>query len=166
MGNATDAAFVTGMTAHHKDAIVMGEIARKRAQRPQIRRLAGDIIAAQNDEISTLASIRDELHSTGAHGDADMSMLEGDAHMDMDPRELRTAKPFDRAFIDMMVPHHEGAIAMAEELLDKGEHPALREMAQDIIRTQSAEIDRMRGWRKAWYGSDDEGAGHSMDMGG
>ena len=65
----------------------------------------------------------------------------------------------------MMVPHHEGAIAMAKQLLDKGEQPALRNMAKDIVRTQGEEIAEMRKWRKEWYGSAGS-AGHNMDMGG
>jgi len=71
----------------------------------------------------------------------------------MDMPMLRRAKPFDRAFIDMMVPHHQGAIAMAKQLLKKGEQPALRKMADDIISAQTDEIAQMRKWRKAWYGS-------------
>jgi uncharacterized protein (DUF305 family) len=80
--------------------------------------------------------------------------------MDMDPAELEKAKPFDRAFIDAMVPHHQGAVAMAKQLLKSGEQPALRTMANDIIDAQTKEIAQMREWRKAWYGSDD------MDTGG
>jgi uncharacterized protein (DUF305 family) len=73
--------------------------------------------------------------------------------MDMDMTALEDAKPFDKAFIDAMIPHHQGAIAMAEELLKNGEQPALRDMAGSIISAQTKEIAQMRAWRKAWYGS-------------
>jgi uncharacterized protein (DUF305 family) len=94
--------------------------------------------------------------------------------MDMDMTALEDAKPFDKAFIDAMVPHHQGAIAMAKELLKKGEQPALRKMADDVISAQTKEIAQMRQWRKAWYGSatgpgDMDGHGTSdgsMDVGG
>jgi uncharacterized protein (DUF305 family) len=92
--------------------------------------------------------------------------------MDMDMGALERATPFDKAFIDAMVPHHEGAIAMAKELLKKGEQPALRKMAKDIVDAQSEEIAQMKQWRKAWYGSAKvrtERSGHGsmddMDMG-
>ena len=49
--------------------------------------------------------------------------------MDMDPAALEQAKPFDRAFIDAMVPHHQGAVAMANQLLKQGEQPGLHKMA-------------------------------------
>jgi uncharacterized protein (DUF305 family) len=62
--------------------------------------------------------------------------------------------PFDRAFIDAMVPHHESAIAMAKEAKSAGlSAPALVKIANDILRSQSAEIRLMHSWRKAWYGS-------------
>ncbi len=80
------------------------------------------------------------------------------------------AVPFDRAFIDGMVPHHEEAIAMAKEAKTAGlSEPELVQIADAIIATQQKEIDQMRGWREDWYGSpeiDPNGAdtlGLSMD---
>ncbi len=63
--------------------------------------------------------------------------------------------PIDRAFIDMMVPHHESAIAMAEIAQDRAEHPELEQLADDIIAAQSAEITQLTGWREEWFGSSD-----------
>ncbi len=159
-GNATDAAFIADMTAHHEGAIDMARVAQKRAEHPEIRRLAGDIVAAQKGEISVMKSIGRDMHGMAEHGDGHMGMSDAEMGMDMDPDELEKAKPFDRAFIDAMVPHHQGAVAMAKQLLMKGEQPALRTMADDIIEAQTKEIEQMREWRKAWYGSAD------MDMGG
>ena len=65
-----------------------------------------------------------------------------------------TAVPFDRQFIDMMVPHHEGAVEMARIAEQRSQRPEIRAMAADILRTQASEIERMKAWRKAWYGSD------------
>jgi uncharacterized protein (DUF305 family) len=62
--------------------------------------------------------------------------------------------PFDRAFIDAMVPHHETAIEMAKEAKDAGlSEPELIEIADDIVATQQAEIDQMLEWREQWFGS-------------
>jgi uncharacterized protein (DUF305 family) len=62
--------------------------------------------------------------------------------------------PFDRAFIDAMVPHHQGAIAMAREAKKAGlAAPELLEIADDIIATQQAEIDQMLEWREEWFGT-------------
>ena len=65
-----------------------------------------------------------------------------------------SAVPFDRAFIDAMVPHHEEAIFMANEAKDAAlSQPDLVQIANDIIATQQAEIDQMLEWREAWFGS-------------
>jgi uncharacterized protein (DUF305 family) len=62
--------------------------------------------------------------------------------------------PFDRAFIDAMVPHHQAAIEMANEAKDAGlAQPELVEIADDIIATQQTEIDQMLEWREQWFGS-------------
>jgi uncharacterized protein (DUF305 family) len=62
--------------------------------------------------------------------------------------------PFDRAFIDGMVPHHEGAIAMAKAAKTAGlAQPELVEIADAIIETQQQEIDEMKSWRAGWFGS-------------
>ncbi len=59
----------------------------------------------------------------------------------------------DRHFIEQMIPHHEDAVLMAELALTKAEHPELRELATNIKRDQSREIDQMRSWYRSWYGS-------------
>lgn len=67
-----------------------------------------------------------------------------------------SAVPFDRAFIDGMVPHHEEAIAMANEAKAAGlAQPDLVELADSIIAGQQEEADQMRDWRQQWFGSRD-----------
>lgn len=151
----TDGAFMVEMTAHHESAIEMAEIAEERAQRPQIRELASDIIATQSDEIDELEGIHQALFAEpvaeGDHGT--LGLAPHEAGMEMDASELESAKPFERAFIDMMVPHHQGAIRMARVQLDQGQNPQLHDLARAIIDAQSREIEEMNAWRERWYGA-------------
>jgi uncharacterized protein (DUF305 family) len=64
------------------------------------------------------------------------------------------AAAFDQQFIDMMVSHHEGAVAMGEIAQARAEHPEIKQMAEAILSTQTQEIDQMKAWRKEWFGSD------------
>ena len=57
----------------------------------------------------------------------------------------------DLAFLDGMIPHHEGAVMMAEVALERAEHQELKDLADEIIRAQEAEIEQMRGWRSEWF---------------
>lgn len=77
---------------------------------------------------------------------------------------IRGEAPIDRGFIDMMVPHHESAIAMAEIAQDRAEHPELVQLADDIIAAQSAEITQLKGWREEWFGSSDTPSMEEMPM--
>jgi uncharacterized protein (DUF305 family) len=73
--------------------------------------------------------------------------------MEEDSAELKTARPFDRAFIDMMVPHHQGAIRMARAELARGENPTLKRLARDIVDAQAYEIRAMNRFRRSEFGS-------------
>lgn len=55
----------------------------------------------------------------------------------------------DVAFMAGMIPHHQGAIDMAKVVLEHGKDPKTRAMAEQIIKTQAAEIAEMEGWLKA-----------------
>lgn len=60
----------------------------------------------------------------------------------------------DAHFIVMMIPHHEGAIAMAELALQRSRRPEIRGLAERIRTSQSQENAQMRRWYRQWYGSD------------
>lgn len=61
-------------------------------------------------------------------------------------------EPFDRQFIDRMIPHHAMAITSAQHMISDSPRPELRELADDIVGSQSQQIDQMRAWRGEWYG--------------
>jgi uncharacterized protein (DUF305 family) len=75
----------------------------------------------------------------------------------------------DAHFIVMMIPHHQGAIAMSELALSRARRPEIKALAQRIVASQSREITQMRQWYRQWYGSDVPswgiGTGYGMGMG-
>jgi uncharacterized protein (DUF305 family) len=70
----------------------------------------------------------------------------------------------DRVFIEMMIPHHQGANEMAEMALQRAESPEVRELAQSIIDEQTREIEQMRTWYRQWYGMEVPTADMTMSM--
>jgi uncharacterized protein (DUF305 family) len=62
------------------------------------------------------------------------------------------AMEFDQMYIDMMIPHHESIIAMAQAALPRLQDDRLREIAQAVIEDQGAEIVQLQEYREAWYG--------------
>ena len=154
-----DRQFIDMMVPHHLSAIAEARIALSRAQHPQIKRLARSIIAAQEVEIRQMTAWRKAWYGSATTPDRDhMPML---PHLAMpmgtnfrhDIAHLKTAKPFDQAFIDAMLPHHQMAVAAAKLELTYGQHAQLKATAVSIIASQSREIGLMQAYRELWYGS-------------
>lgn len=60
-----DRAFIDNMTPHHESAVAMAEVALRETENPEIRRIAGDIVAAQEREISQMERWRQEWYPEG-----------------------------------------------------------------------------------------------------
>ncbi|MBI5106143.1 MAG: DUF305 domain-containing protein, partial [Solirubrobacterales bacterium] len=138
-----DRAFATAMVPHHESAVEMAQIATRRAESDFVRDLAKDIITAQRAEIATLKA-RERALASGGVPKGDLGVAAHDMGMDDDPAMLEHAASFDAAFLKMMIPHHEGAIAMAKAELDKGGDGELRDLAERIIDAQEREIGEMQ----------------------
>lgn len=64
----------------------------------------------------------------------------------------KTGESLEIAFLEGMIAHHEGAVAMAKELKGGTKRPELLKMADDIINVQTNEIGIMKGWLNQWFG--------------
>jgi uncharacterized protein (DUF305 family) len=150
-GNSTDQAFVREMVPHHRLAIEMAHVAQDRAQTAATKQLSRDIIRTQSEEIATMVRIRTALDQQGVKP-GDIGVPEEMRGMHADLAGLRSASPFDREFVDMMIPHHEGAIRMARVELARGENPTLKRLSRAIIDAQAREIGEMKAFRQQRFG--------------
>jgi predicted outer membrane protein len=150
-GKYSDKAFIDAMVPHHQGAIAMAEVALKNAEHQEIIQLSRNIISSQQAEIEELKSIKQEEFGT-SNVPMEMSpeQMRGMGMM-MDPQQLANQKPFDEAFIDAMIPHHQSAIEMAAVANEKSKNPRIKELAQNITSAQKREIEQMKGWRREWY---------------
>jgi uncharacterized protein (DUF305 family) len=147
-GNATDRAFVAEMVPHHRSAVEMAAVATTRASSPFVKSLAADITRSQTAEIEQMRRVDGRLADAGIQK-GDLGMDEHTMGMDMSADMLKRAKPFDARFIEMMIPHHQGAIAMARVELAKGSDGELKMLARNIVAAQQREVKQMRAHAKA-----------------
>ena len=150
-GKYSDELFVDAMVPHHEGAVEMAEVALKNAEHGEIEQLAEDIISAQEAEIKVLKSIKQEQFGTSkVPSGTNAAEMEGMGMM-TDPRSLATKDPFDKAFIDNMIPHHQSAIEMAEVAAAETQNPRIEELAKNVVEAQEREISQMKQWRREWY---------------
>ncbi|WP_445214817.1 DUF305 domain-containing protein [Brasilonema sp. UFV-L1] len=155
-----DLRFIDAMTPHHQGAVKMAKEAQQKSKRPEIKKLAEEIIKAQNKEIAELKQWRTAWYpktsSTPMAWNAQMNHM-----MAMSPEQSKAMRmdmdlgaadaEFDLRFINAMIPHHEGAVTMGQDALSKSKRPEIKKLAQDIITSQQKEIEQMKKWRQAWY---------------
>ncbi|MBD2306871.1 DUF305 domain-containing protein [Chroococcidiopsis sp. FACHB-1243] len=155
-----DLRFIDAMRMHHQGAIEMAKEAQQKSKRPEIKKLADNIITAQNREIGQMKQWRQTwypkagkqmmaYHSQMGHM---MPMSSDQMQGMMMSQDLGAAdSQFDLRFINAMIPHHEGAVTMAQDALKKSQRPEIKQLAKNIIIDQQKEIAQMKQWRKAWY---------------
>jgi uncharacterized protein (DUF305 family) len=152
-----DVRFMQHMIPHHAQALEMAALVKGRTSRKDLREVAGRIDASQSDEMRfmrtwlrerrqpeaapMMAGAGHEHHAVAEHTRMGMATPEQMA-------ALRAAKgpEFDRQFLQRMITHHEGAVTMAKELLDKpgsAHDPVLAAWVDEVINEQGAEIERM-----------------------
>ena len=137
-----DLRFIDNMTAHHQSAIDMARADGAKLAHPETQELARQIISDQAKEINQMKAWRDQWYK--AAPSAQSNKVPG-----MDMHSQKGGDP-DIGFIEMMIPHHQGAIEMAKEALQKAKRQEIKQLAQNIINSQQAEIQKMNEWKAAW----------------
>jgi uncharacterized protein (DUF305 family) len=149
-GRYSDEHFIDAMVPHHQGAVEMARVALKNAEHEEIKQLSRNIISSQRAEIEELKAIKEEEFGT-SQVPMEMSPQQTQSMGMMDPQELANREPFDRAFIDAMIPHHQSAIEMAQVALENSDIPKIKELAENIVSAQQKEIEQMKQWREEWY---------------
>lgn len=144
--------FIDTMIVHHGGAIDAAQLVATRAQHKELQELAKAIIADQQREVAEMKLWRSQWFGDSPQAvNMDLPGMH-DGMKDMDTSKLDALKEndFDLEFIRQMIPHHEGAVTMAKDVLTRDVHPEIKGLAENIIRSQSDEIDKMRSWQTEW----------------
>ncbi|MFD5558803.1 DUF305 domain-containing protein [Streptomyces sp. NPDC127068] len=150
--NDADVMFAQMMIPHHEQALEMSALADGRAEDPEVKALTEEISRAQDPEIQKMKSWltawgKPESAGDGADHGGHSGGSGGMSGMmtDEDMAALKDAKgtAFDRKFAQLMIDHHNGAIEMAEDEQKNGRNATAKELADDVVKAQSTEVDQL-----------------------
>lgn len=144
--SGADIMFAQMMIPHHQQAVDMGTLAETRALNPQVKDLAAKIKSEQAPEI---IQMKGWLADANASMDMGHDMGMGGMLSDADMQALAAAKgaEFDKLFLEGMIAHHEGAIHMAQMVVDSNNAEAAA-LGKAIIESQTAQIKFMESLLK------------------
>ena len=152
--SSPEAGFARDMMVHHAQAVEMAEIVRDKTGSEEIRTLAADIALTQQAQIGQMQGWLQvwDLPPTGT--EPAMSWM-GEPHEGRMPgmaspeeiNNLQQAPPeeAEALFLQLMVPHHEAAVPMAQAVLEETDRKEVERLAGSIMASQQAEIELMRG---------------------
>jgi uncharacterized protein (DUF305 family) len=153
MDNSTqpyDLRFLSSMIVHHEGAVMSSKMMIADSERPEMRALARAIVKSQTEQIGLMKEWRrlwygDRAADTGTTS-CERMMDAGTGMMGGTMGEGR-----DEMFLEMMIPHHQAAVDMSNDALSKAQRPELKTLARKIIAEQTAQIELMQRYLKAWY---------------
>ena len=150
-----DLQFIDTMSVHHQDAVTMAQMALEKSSNDELKKFAQKIIDDQKKENEQMKEWRDKWFA-GKPAAKNMElpgMMDSMKPMDGDHLKKMNAmdgREFDLHFLDMMIPHHQGAVLMAKDALQKSEKSEIKTLAQTIISAQETEIKQMTDWKAKW----------------
>jgi uncharacterized protein (DUF305 family) len=140
-----DQAFIDAMVPHHGEAIEVANAAQDRGlTQPDLEKITNEIISSQQREIDQMLDWREQWFGSRKLGrvlpevlgvpENELGMEHGSAD------EVAGAVDVDAKFAEMMIQHHEGAIAMAEVAKEHAQHQEIKDLAEAIVAAQKREI--------------------------
>ena len=146
--NPDDVAFATNMIPHHRQAVDLAALVPDRATDPAVATLAQQISAAQQPEIEVMKVLLvqwNENPDAGSghtgHGATMQGMVDEPTLAKL--RSLN-GEEFDKLWLESMISHHQGAIEMAKAEIANGDNVDAKNLAENIVKTQEAEIGQMK----------------------
>jgi uncharacterized protein (DUF305 family) len=112
---------------------------------------AGQAVNNNNTGMMRMMGMHTDSTQQTATNHGEMSMNEMTEQL-----KNKTGDDFDKAFVEMMISHHEGAVAMAELIPSRAKHDEVKKLGEAIISAQTKEIADMKQWQKDWGYSSDE----------
>jgi uncharacterized protein (DUF305 family) len=164
-----DRSLIDAMVPYHEGVRELSSIALTRVEHAELRPLLSELVRVQGLEINDMRRWRQQWFGSSATPpmrqiprlSTEVKPTGAPAiNLEAEVVQLRSAPaPFDRAFIDGVIPHYQNTIDLARLTEARAARPELARLATAIIERQRREVDQLVEWRQAWYGSTESPAG-------
>ncbi len=141
-----DIDFAEMMIKHHQGAVEMSKVEIKEGTNAELRAFAQKVIDDQQKEITFMQDVISESSKTTSSNSAAFQEALNSSMMSMMNDNIIIYNNIDKDFAAQMIPHHESAVDMAKAYLEYGQESGLRTLCQNIITSQSKEINWLRDW--------------------
>ena len=143
-----DLQFIDTMIVHHRGAAEMAQLAQEKAERPELKSLAGKIKTDAEKEITQMEKWREQWFARAARAeDTAKSGMETMAQ-EMSKLKEATGREFDELFISKMTQHHENGITMAKDARTNAQHKPLKDFSAKMIKEQNQDLKKLQGMAK------------------
>ncbi|WP_050613466.1 DUF305 domain-containing protein [Bacillus testis] len=146
--------FLNEMIPHHEAAVSMSENILKYGKNEKVKRIADRILNDQVKGIAKMKQLRNRLMMNPTiDKKAEAAYLK--KYEDIFRKMVRAMEEapatenVDRDFLNEMIPHHEGAVAMAANILAYTKDPELKKIAEQIVESQGKQLEQMKKLRTA-----------------
>lgn len=156
--NAVDVGFSRDMAVHHQQAVLMSELLRERGTDAELKAIAVDMVLTQTNQVGQMQgwlALWGEPFAVaeppmrwmgGEHAShaADVPMSGMASQADLNELEGLVGVAAETKYLELMIPHHEGGVDMAEHAVAHASLPAVRDLARSMLVSQQAELDTLQ----------------------
>jgi uncharacterized protein (DUF305 family) len=135
-----DLRYINAMIAHHEGAMVLAQQVKEKTQRPEIKKLAEDILAGEPLAIAELYQWKKDWYR-------DIRKVSAKAVPNLGEYD----ENFDLRFLNALITHHEEGIIMAKEIRLKSTRAQILSNADAVIEFLTGGVTMLKGWRTDWY---------------
>lgn len=141
--------FVLEMMPHHQGAIDMAKAIIRYGTNEDVKKIAQNIVTSQEAEMPVMQQLKTEFEKEPPSSKEDSENYiktydEIKTNMFKEMESVPLTDSADQTFLRQMIYHHEGAIAMAKNILSYTQNPQLKKMAESIVTSQSQEVNEMK----------------------
>ncbi len=152
--SAVDVGFSRDMAVHHQQAVLMSELLRERGTDEELKAIAVDMVLTQTNQVGQMQgwlalwgepfAVNEPpmrwMGGSHAHHAEDVPMTGMASQADLNELEALSGVEAERKYLELMIPHHQGGVEMAQHAYDHASLPAVRELAQSMLQAQTTEL--------------------------